>query len=112
MNDGYWFAAFLAMIAAILTVPGVMIALRRSTWIGIVANVAIYIFAGVTFFFVPLLLVKFQYGVWETKENPLNAKIYDIMIIMLVGIFWITFQFIGIVTATMMRIRRHRNNQD
>lgn len=109
MNDGVWFLVLMVCIAAILTVPGLMIALWRSTWIGIALNAYSFVMAGLAFVFVPLLLIKIDTGAWETPEQPLNATIYSIMIVMLVGIFWILFQVIGITAATMIRLRRQRN---
>jgi ABC-type transport system involved in multi-copper enzyme maturation permease subunit len=62
MNDGVWFLVLIVCIAAILTVPGVMIALWRSTWIGIALNAYSFVMAGLAFVFVPLLLIKIDTG--------------------------------------------------
>jgi ABC-type transport system involved in multi-copper enzyme maturation permease subunit len=106
MNEGLWFSIVLIGTCMVLSIPGLIIALKKHAWYGISVNSTIFVFFGIVAVWVPLFQNVVDYGQILPDVTDIHDSRYNLIGVIFLGPYWMIFQVITIPLAALIRRRR------
>lgn len=99
--------AFYSTCVAI-SIPGIVVALKKDAWYGVSVNSTIYVFFGIIVTWQPLLQNYGDYGQLTPDDPGAHEVRWNLIGVIFLGGYWMVFQLIAIPLAALMRRRRAR----
>lgn len=109
MSEGDWISVAILGVCALMSAPGIVIALRKSARRGIVVNLMIYLVVATALVLRLFVENKLDHGTWGPESWPFFELGYVLFSLAGIGVYCLIFQVIGITAATVIRSRRTRS---
>jgi hypothetical protein len=102
------FSLVLLGCCVILSTPGLIVALRKSAWYGMGVNSALYVALCITVLCLPLFQHEVEYGATLPNNCQINILKFDVVGVVVIGLYWLIFQIVVMPLAVLIRRRQER----